>query len=255
MKSNKEITIFSALAKDRLYYEKEDLIKEQEGGPAYYIMNVFKNKNIRFGLRLKRKIIVDILVNNKGEFGKIINKPKILKVDYSMIKSPYIFISTILNEINLEGMEKFRGKIFLDIQGYVRDGNDFGKKKKWQPPKKTCNAIFCLKATKQEMKFVPKEFIDRQKKKLLIITKGSQGSDLFVSGKKYTFVPSKIVNTINTIGSGDTFFSYFICEYIRSKDAARCLIYATNQTSKFLINKNQLEESTCLFQGVLKISK
>lgn len=87
--------------------------------------------------------------------GKVPKKPRPLKVKFSSIKTPFLLISTLLDEFSLKGISNFKGKTFLDIQGYARDGKDFGKKKHWKPDKEIVDSIFCLKGTKQEIEYIP----------------------------------------------------------------------------------------------------
>ena len=122
----------------------------------------------------------------------------------------------------------------MDIQGYVRDGSDFGKKKYWNPPEEVVNSIFCLKGTSEELLYIPSSFLESQKQKILIETKGQLGCEIFIRGKHRAIHPSRIVDTNDTIGAGDTFFAYFISEYIRKQNVQMSAVYATEETRKFL---------------------
>ncbi|MDO8663760.1 MAG: hypothetical protein Q7K28_02915, partial [Candidatus Wildermuthbacteria bacterium] len=58
-------------------------------------------------------------------------------------------------------------------------------------------SIFCLKGTEEEISYLQKDFIKIQKKKILIITKGSRGCESFISGKKYTTKTKKELTAKN----------------------------------------------------------
>ncbi len=175
------------------------------------------------------------MVEKNGEFGRVKIKPETKHVDFSKIKSDYLIISTILEEFNLNGIAKFHGQVFLDIQGYIRDGNNLGGKKMFCCNKEISSSIFCLKGTEEEINYLGKDFIKiKKKKKILIITKGNKGCEAFIFGKRYIVKPKKILNTINTIGAGDTFFAYFMSHLYKNNDPVKSLNYATEKTSKFL---------------------
>lgn len=118
-------------------------------------------------------------------------------------------------------------------RGYVRNLNIFGKKKFLNDS--FLDQIFCLKGTKEELKYIPQDIIKRQKKKCLIITEGENGSAIYYKDKKFIFKPSKIIKTNVTIGAGDTFFANFVLNFIETGGnvtiAGRI---ATAETLKFL---------------------
>lgn len=129
-----EITILSSLAEDRLIDKKGNLIKKQKGGPAQYLKNVFLKEDIGFNIYGKPNVFdVEILITKDGEFGKINTKVKPISLDFSAIKTPFAVISTVLDEYKLDNINQFSGKVFLDVQGYVRNGKDFGKKRNGNP--------------------------------------------------------------------------------------------------------------------------
>jgi len=123
---NPKITILSTFAKDRLIDEMGNLIREQNGGPALYLRQALKNEKIPFSLKTGPKMEVEILITRNGEFGKVPRKLKSQKIQFYRIKTPFLLISSVLDEFDLANLFTFKGKVFLDIQGYVRNGKDFG---------------------------------------------------------------------------------------------------------------------------------
>ena len=237
MKRNKEITIFSTFTKDKIIDEQGTIMKEEIGGPAFYLSNVFTKEDILFNLVTGPVMEIEVLMTESGEVGKVNKKSKIRKIDFSKVKTPFIAISTILKDFDLINIFSFKGKIFLDIQGYVRDGTKLGGKQHWIPSKKIMSSIFCLKGTEEEIKYISPSFIEQQKQKTMIITKGSLGCDVFVNNKKYMIKPQKQISILNTIGAGDTFFAYLITHFLKGTELLESAEYAVNKTSDFLIRR------------------
>jgi hypothetical protein len=244
MKNNKKITIFSTFAIDKLIDKNRRIIREQKGGPAFYIASALKRENINFNLIKASLVRVEILIKDGEEFGRIRQKNKPKKINFSAINTPLILISTILNDFDLKGASTFKGNIFLDVQGYVRNGIEFGKKKQWKPSKEIASSIFCLKGTEEELSFIPFSLWKEQKQKILLITKGKLGCEIWNKGKKETIKPKKIIKNIeNVIGAGDSFFAYFISKFLRTENpflSAKC---AADKTSEFLaFNRHSLKD-------------
>jgi len=237
MSSNQKITILSTFTEDKIIDESNKTIKTQQGGPAFYISNVFKREKLLFNITKTPTIKIEIKLKKDGEVGKVKTRPKIKKVNFGKVKSECLVISTILKEFNLRDISKFKGKVFLDVQGYVRDGGSLGGKKLFHQGNELDFSIFCLKGTEEEIRYLQKDFIKNQRKKILIITKGGRGCEAFILGKKYVIKPKKVLKTKNTIGGGDTFFAHFIAHLYKGNDPVKSLRYATGETLKFLEKK------------------
>ena len=235
---NKKITILSTFTEDKIIDESNKSTETQKGGPAFYIANVFKKEKVIFNVIKTPTIKIEIKLEKDGEVGRVRVRPRVKKIDFSKIKSKFLVISTILKEFNLSGISKYKGKVFLDIQGYVRDGQNLGGKKLFCQNNEVTDSIFCLKGTKEEIGYLQKDFIKTQKKKILIMTKGDKGCEVFILGEKYTIKPRKALKTKNTIGAGDTFLGHFIVYLYKYGDPIKGLRFATEKTSKFLEKKN-----------------
>jgi len=234
MENCKRITIISTFARDKIIDRKRQTINIQNGGPAFYLSNIFKKEKIPFALVTTSKAETEILISNSGEIGKVKKRPKIQGINFSKIKTSFIIISTILNDFDLNEISSFEGKIFLDIQGYVRDGRKLGGKKFFSPSRKITSSIFCLKGTERELKYIPKTWLEQQKRKILIITKGSLGCELFIFGRKLKIKVKKKFPTLNNIGAGDVFFAYTIGKFLKTNNFLKSIKYAIEKTSKFL---------------------
>lgn len=252
MVQENKITILSTFANDQLVSENGTTIGKQKGGPAFYLNQALKSEEMFFAMKTGPKMKVQILITKNGEFGKVPKRPTQKRIRFSQIKTPILLISSVLDEFDLTNLSTFRGKVFLDVQGYVRNGNNFGKKKIWKPSKVVFANIFCLKGTKEELQNIPKQYVETQKQKVLLITKGKLGCEIFAFGKRYNIKPSKIVASKNTIGAGDTFFAYFVSRFAKTAKVLDSAKYAIEKTSLFLSAQNNhhhnqlfLEEIGC----------
>jgi|SRR3989344_232412 len=233
-----DITVLSTFAEDKII-DNNKIIKTQKGGPAFYILNVFQKTNLSIEIIKGPILKIEMILKKEGEAGKVKTGIKVKKINFSKIKSQFIIISTILNEFDLSGISTFSGKIFLDIQGYVRKGEDLGGKKKWIFSKEIFSSIFCLKGTQEEIRYLQKDFLKEQKKKILIVTNGKIGCTIFAFEKKYEIKNIRKVNAPDTIGAGDTFFAHFIYKFIKTSNVVSSGRYAVAKTSNFLEYKKQ----------------
>ncbi len=234
MKLKNNIRILSTFTKDVLFDEAGSLVCTQQGGPAFYVTRVFKRESLPFTLTTGLVMGVEILLTKKGELGRVPMRPKRKSALFSNLKEKILVISTVADEFDLKGLSDFKGQVFLDIQGFVRDRKGFGKKKIWRPNVNVFENIFCLKGTKQEMENIPVKFLQQQKKKIVLITNGRRGCKVFAFGKRYIVKPKKITNSISAIGAGDTFFAYFVSAFSNGRDVVSSVKHAVAKTSEFL---------------------
>lgn len=232
------ITLLATYAKDRLVDSSGKLIRSQEGGPALFIANVFDRNKVKYDVPFRQDMEVEVMLTGSEELGKVTKKPDTVSVNYPSLDTTAIVISTILDEFSLDGIDQYNGKVFADVQGYVRDGEQFGQKKRWTLPSSLEDSFFCLKAADYEVDFIPPRLLEKQKQKLLLLTQGQKGCILFVNGEQFTFTPENIVEGENTLGAGDTFFASFIAEYLKKGSAQDSCTYAISNTYDFLLNKS-----------------
>lgn len=230
------ISVLSTYATDKLVRSNGEIISEQPGGPIIFLENALRAAQVPYRLYHGEQIDVEILITDEGEFGKIPHpaKPLPLPVDVS----DWIIISTLLREWNLGGVAFFRGKVFVDIQGYVRNGNDFGKKMIWEEAKEFAKNIFCLKGTREEVSCLPAEVQkDQKENRLLIATDGRKGLELFYQGEGLHIPTTRVVTPRDTIGAGDTFFGYFVASMYKGSNPEEAARYATDEAIEFLARK------------------
>ena len=237
------VTLIATRAQDTLVDEAGIIIKIQEGGPALFLRSAFDAMKVAYDFQSPEIMDVEILITPKDEFGRMKHPVPALSIDGRSISTPALVVSTILDEVSLDALSSYTGKLFLDVQGYVRDGKEFGKKKEWEPTNAVSESIFAIKATEQELKYIPAELVaclrrqEAQKKKLLLVTKGEKGCDVYSCGKEYSVVPSRAVKAKDTIGAGDTFFGSFIAEFLKTGNPELSAQVAQKTVEKFLQQK------------------
>ena len=167
-------------------------------------------------------------MRNNMEKGRIISTSKILCQMQN--KAEIVLISTLLDEFDLKAFGKF---CCVDLQGYVRDGSDFGKKRAFDSEE--LEKFDVVKVTKYEVQYIPKDRVKRLK--TLVITDGEKGFEVIQEGNRQKFTIKKI-DAPDTIGSGDTFFAAFCVEYYRTNDITKSAEFANCVTREFLLEKS-----------------
>lgn len=229
------LTILSSYSRDKII-GKDGGVTIKKGGPLFFIENALKEIHVAFKSFYGPTINVEITVGKDGETGKVLSLPSINSLP-KLNTSNEILISTICNEWNLEDISKINTKIYLDIQGYIRQTDNLGKKKRFKEIKRFFNRIYCLKGTKEEMSYLPRAVIEEQKKRLLVITNGEKGVKYYFKGKEYLKPIKRKTKPGDTIGAGDSFFGYLVGFLLQKKSVHRSISKAVTQTFYFLSDK------------------
>lgn len=231
------ISVFSTLAHDILKNQSGKILSEQEGGPLLFIEQALNTLNVPFTSLFGDKINVEILMTAKGEFGTIPIAPKIKKAKRQKL-SNWAIVSTLLNEWDISDLTSENNlKLFVDLQGFVRDGKNLGKKHSWKELLSVYQSIDCIKGTEEEISYLPRKIIDSQKNKMLLITKGSNDVDLYYKNQHLVVPVKSIDKPKDTIGAGDTFFGYFVGYLFLENSIVEAASKAVQATSFFLKNK------------------
>jgi hypothetical protein len=223
-----KVRIISSFAEDRLITEQGTVNKE--GGPAFFITRVLDKINVPYNLVCGKKASVEIDMKDMKEIGRIINVDEIQDVKYNDYE--LILVSTLLDEFKIKACGKFS---CLDIQGYVRDGNEFGKKKFFDSPE--LEKFKIVKGTVQELSYIPSERLERVP--IIVATMGEQGFSIRCGSRTEYFTVKK-VNAPNNIGAGDTFFAAFCAKYYQSKDIRKSADFAQRFVTDFLKEKMEV---------------
>jgi len=230
MSTKPSFVVISSLAKDVLIYE--DGSKEvRSGGPAHWIVRTLKDLRVPYR-QILAKPEAEIEIRMPEEKG-IIKSVGRVKINHP-VQSKRVIVSTIGNEFNLVDLNKFRGFIVLDIQGFARTS-----KKGKIDFQKTLKRITILKATKFELGFMNAEDVCDQKKRLLLVTRGIQGFEVFYRSQRHVFVSSK-KKVFNTIGAGDVLLTAFLVKFLETKNPKSAGLFALNYVTKFIENKNEV---------------
>ena len=229
-----KISVISTYATDLLIDVKtKKTLREQRGGPVLYLESALESLGIKPKVFTGEELLVEILVQEHDEFGSIHQQPHPLPLP--LLETGTAIVSTILNEWDLRNANNYSGKLFVDIQGYVRDGSDFGKKKSWEGIETIAPYLFCIKGNVVEIGMLPDEVVAEQKRKrMLIITKDKEGVEIYYKGERKECKPSNVIHPPNTIGAGDTFFANFVYKFMTGNTVENAGNFALDKTSEFL---------------------
>ncbi len=164
------------------------------------------------------------------------------------LKSKAVHIAPIANEILPEVIKKVQGQagiVSLDPQGFLRrfkeDGSMFlGQMKDLE----VLRWINMFKASREEIRKVTGESnlgqavkkVHKHGVETVIVTKGAEGSLLYVKGTLYQVPAAKPRIIVDTTGSGDVFIGGLLAEYIKGKDLLWCASVGSASAS-FVVEK------------------
>jgi hypothetical protein len=236
-KNQKKIIIFSTYSEDTIISATGKNVKKVQGGPLYYLCQALGNLRLDYVDYNSGKAKIEIQMTANDEVGRVVDLPVNIQIPNNIF-SDFTIVSTILDEWRLDNISSNLGKIFIDIQGYVRQTGETGKKSMWNDIDLFSKYIFCLKGTEEEMSYIPRKVLEDQKNRLLIITRGKKGVVWFCQGKKYFSPIEREIKSHDTIGLGDTFFGYFVGYLYKGYLIELAMINAIKQTEEFLNLKN-----------------
>ena len=239
------ISLISTLTEDVLLDEQGKVISTSQGGPGLFIGNALLGEGVPFRLIEGDRLKVEILVTPRGEFGKIPTKPREMAIDADLLNG-WAIISTVVGEWKLPEEGRLSGCLFVDLQGFVRDGTNFGGKKVWSLDDSIARQIFCIKGTAEETKYLPPSVLEDQKQRLLLITNGKNGVDMYFRGDHHHYqVKEEVVGLKNTIGAGDTLLGNFAAQLFKGNSPDQALQTAIGNTSIFLKQKLSTNAKKC----------
>lgn len=226
------ITVVSTYTTDVLLNERGEQLEVDEVGPARFIRNALENEDLQFDLIAGSPMTVEILVTSKGEFGKVPNRPTKRRIP--AFTSDWVIISTVLDEWDVASITRWPARLFVDLQGYVRNGNDFGCKQQWDEVGLFADNVFCLKGTREEFEYIPKKIVEQQKQRMMVITDGSKGIELFYKGRLVRIPVHRLIGLKDTIGAGDTFMASLAAAMYKGLEPIEAVEYSSKMTARFL---------------------
>ena len=116
------ITVLSTEARDRLLDEQGHFVREERGGPVKYITRTLQEEDVFYSMPTPPVCDVEMKITKEGEVGRVTRSAPPVSFDFIECTTPYLLISTILDDYVLDTLGPLKGTIFFDVQGYVRDG-------------------------------------------------------------------------------------------------------------------------------------
>ena len=220
-------TIISSFATDTLI--REESLETKVGGPAYFITSYLDRAKVNYNLITGARGQVEVDLRNGREAGRIKSVGEIV-LPFQKITG-LVLVSTLLDEFPLQAVGDF---CCVDVQGYVRDGTDFGLKKYFDSPELAKCPV--VKSTREEVKWLSPERVKNLP--LLLVTSGSEGFQIATAGRLYQFEVEKVAAS-DTIGAGDTFFTAFCLCYYQAKNVSVSARFAAKAATEFLKMKGR----------------
>lgn len=230
-KSN-TISVIGSFAVDHIT-DLAGAVHKRHGGPAHWIRQTLKELRVPFlVISGRRPALVDIHLDTNGEQGDF------RRVDPIRLRTPRtakaFIISTIENEFPIEKLHLLHGVIAVDLQGYVRNARVSGTL--LHIPSSLARRIAIAKVTASEFAYLEQALIASQKKRILIVTHGGAGFEIFYKGRRNNFTNRRILSS-DTIGAGDTFLAAFVVEWLRTKNISKAALTAQGIVRRFLERK------------------
>ena len=151
----------------------------------------------------------------------VADKIKIDQIPQNWNKAKIIHICPVADEVDQEIFDYFKNRLVcLTQQGLMRKWNEKGEvcPKKWIPTSKISSQIDMLILSEEDIAAFP-EVLEKYKSliKIVILTRGEEGSVLFWKGKKISFSAFRIEEKDPT-GAGDVFAAAFLVQYYKTGD-------------------------------------
>ncbi|MBU6232071.1 MAG: hypothetical protein KGI50_07480 [Patescibacteria group bacterium] len=230
----KTITLIASHTVDHIDDRDRGLQIERSGGPAYYCGTTISSLGYRPAIITKRKPVdVFITISDHKEHIRIDHIPTISLP--KRLPSHDIILSPILGEFDLYEFRSRRCTVFLDAQGYIRSPRGRNELD-WQCDLQDLDQVVALKVNRREFQHVHKSIIDLFKNRILLLTKGSDGVELWHDGRRIN-IRGHAISSTDTLGAGDTFFGSFVVKFLETKDAVCAARFAVSAAEKLLKKK------------------
>lgn len=175
--------------------------------------------------------------------------PSILPDDFpDDLRARAVHVAPIANEVPLETFNKLRGAaetLALDPQGFVRGFDELGnvRMQRWRE-RRILGQVDIYKSSLPEIRAVTgvADLRLAMKKihdfgaRVVIVTKGAEGSALSFEGSFYEVPPCPPRRIADQTGAGDAFIGAFLAEYVRGGDPLWCA-YVGSATASFVVEE------------------
>lgn len=206
----------------------------RSGGPAFYCKQAIEafGYNVRL-LTSRRPTNVHITIQDRHEKIRIDRIEKILLRRQPPVRN--VLLSPILGEFELKRLAQENCRVFLDAQGYIRAKGEH-LVQRWICTPNIVKNVVVLKVNQRESRYVPKKILKLFRSRILLITHGQAGVEVWERGKRHC-IPGHYVETKDTLGAGDTFFGSFVATYLQSGDTLLAARLAVQKAEQLLQNK------------------
>ncbi len=165
-----------------------------------------------------------------------------------LAKAKAIHVAPIANEIGPETVARLRtltSLLSMDPQGFLRRFKEDGTMylEGIRDPE-IVRGVDVFKASQREIEAVTGESslenavkkVHQLGAKIVVMTKGPEGSLVYVKNRLYRVPASKPKAVVDTTGSGDVFIGAFLAEYVKGKDPLWCASVGSAMAS-FVVEK------------------
>jgi len=228
------ITVVATNAEDVLIGPQGE-IGRQPGGPMMFIKAALLEAKVSFTPIAGESIVVEILVEE--ELGRVPNRPTPRSLG-DLVLSNWVILSTVCGEWEVPTEGELPPRLCVDLQGIVR-GDDFSEKRVWDIDPEVARNIFCIKGTCDEVAYLPARVREEQKERLLVITNGPNGVELFHKGEYRRLEATAIDDLPDTIGAGDTLMGWLTAGMYQGMKPEVAAVRAMRRTEQFLRAKRR----------------
>lgn len=233
LKKSNRIIVIASFAIDYIT-DSTGVLHKRKGGPAYWICQALKRIRMPFLIITgRRPALVDIRLDLHGEHGDF-RRVDLIRLRAQRTAKAFI-VSTIGNEFPIEQFSLLHGIIVVDLQGYVRNARASGTFV--NIPISISRRIGIAQVPASELSYIEPALIASQKQRILIITHGATGFELFYQKKRYNFPTIRRIVSPDTIGAGDTLLTAFVVEWLKTRDISKAGRKAQNIVESFLRRK------------------
>ena len=216
----------------------QDRIEKKEGGPAYFIKNVLEDLGEGYSLAKAKKGIIEVHIQGGKEVGRF---PRTSSISTSTpITSPIVLAYSISDEVCLDKLKGDFEEIYADSRGFVRDPENFGKKREWKL--NSFEKIKVLKTTPLEMEYLPGPLLSHIRRNgVLVVMKDEGKVEIVEKGKPREYSLGDFPAS-EAFGMREVFFAAFSSEYSRSRDAGKAAEFAIGYSLKYISGNDEDEE-------------